>query len=107
MKELTGHGNLVIGVDRQYYESHFIWDNTQENVSFIQADAHQLPFVDHSVDLVTIGAVVGHLNVNSIQNILTEAVRVLKPGVVIEPSTCWGRSEVEMLILPPDHASRD
>lgn len=64
--------NQVIGVDTKVpLKSKF------RNVSFVEADAHYLPFADNSFDACLCAAVLEH--VEDPEKILNEACRVLKP----------------------------
>lgn len=52
--------------------------NEQDNLNFLQGDAHQLPFADASLDVVYGRYILEH--VHNPEQVLREVYRVLKPG---------------------------
>lgn len=70
--------------------------NLWKNLSWVTADAEQLPFADNSFDRYTIAF--GLRNVTHIENALAEANRVLKPGGEF---WCLEFSPVQQPLLKP------
>lgn len=70
--------NLIVGLDRQYYPERFDDEWVNGKASFAQAEAEHLPFPAHSIDLVTMISVVGHLTPEVIDVITSDVLRVLK-----------------------------
>lgn len=75
------NGNKVIGIDRQYWDSHFSneWKYSKsKNALFLQAEVENLPLASKSTDLVIATSIVGHLEEDIVTRMVIEAARILK-----------------------------
>ena len=82
---LKHHSVSVIGLD---LSSNMInlanqkaGNKNQDNITFLQGDAENLPFDSHSVDYLTISY--GFRNISNYDTALSEFYRVLKPGGIL------------------------
>lgn len=79
----------------------------QENIRFIQMDAHQLAFAEGSFDCVNVSASLHHLE--DIPAVLIEMKRVLKPGgrLVVSEMHSNGFTEQQNLAVQLHHLKSD
>ncbi len=78
---LTGSYNKVIGLDISKKMLHFAKDNRNENIYWVEGDAHKIPLKDESIDFVYSNLVMQWFNPVNIA--IEEIIRVLKPGGVL------------------------
>ncbi len=68
----------VIGLDISTDMLHFAKETRNKNISWLEADAHNIPLKDNSIDLIYSNLVIQWFD--PLDEAITEMLRVLKPG---------------------------
>lgn len=68
-------------------------DGRNLHVDYLEADVMELPFEDESVDVVTNTALLGALEAETTRRMMTEAMRILRPGGIIVNTATYPASE--------------
>lgn len=75
---LSGSYQQVLGLDLSKKMLHFAKEKRDENILWLEADAHKIPLQDHSIDLIYSNLMIQWCN--PLDDVLKEILRVLKPG---------------------------
>ena len=82
----TESGVKTIGIERQFHPEYYgpYWGNENPNIQFVRADANEaIPLKSNSIDFALMECVVAHITLDSLDRILTDVKRVLKPGGIL------------------------
>ncbi|WDE14237.1 malonyl-ACP O-methyltransferase BioC [Thalassomonas haliotis] len=75
---LAGSYQRVIGLDFSKKMLHFAQSNRDQNIHWLEADAHHIPLQDQSIDLIYSNLMIQWCN--PLEDVVQEILRVLKPG---------------------------
>lgn len=75
---LASSYDQVIGLDISTDMLHFAKETRNKNISWLEADAHNIPLKDNSIDFIYSNLVIQWFN--PLDEAITEMLRVLKPG---------------------------
>lgn len=75
-------GRSFLGVDRDRFKLEYFCKNHRD-ISVLQADAVNLPFSEDSFDVVQLLATIEHFDVNGIDKVVSESLRVLKANGIL------------------------
>ena len=75
---LAGSYNQVIGLDISNEMLNFAKENRNKNILWLEADAHNIPLKDNSIDFIYSNLVIQWFD--PLDEAITEMLRVLKPG---------------------------